>query len=159
MLFNKPKGVVCTNARHEQKKRVIDFLPQVRGRLFTVGRLDLDSEGLIVLTNDGSFALEDPLSGLAAVEAARREQPDVMVLDLKLPQMRGEEVCKAIREDRDKRFAAVPIIMLTGKTSDVDRVIGMVIGASCYITKPFRAEQLVREIRKYAAEGSHVRSD
>jgi pseudouridine synthase len=58
VLFNKPAGVVCTNARHEQKKRVIDFLPQVRGRLFTVGRLDLDSEGLILLTNDGSFALE-----------------------------------------------------------------------------------------------------
>jgi len=57
VLFNKPKGVVCTSARHEQKKRVIDFLPQVRGRLFTVGRLDLDSEGLILLTNDGSFAL------------------------------------------------------------------------------------------------------
>lgn len=58
VLFNKPAGVVCTNARHEQKKRVIDFLPQVRGRLFTVGRLDLDSEGLILLTNDGAFALE-----------------------------------------------------------------------------------------------------
>ncbi len=58
VLFNKPAGVVCTNARHEQKKRVIDFLPQVKGRLFTVGRLDLDSEGLILLTNDGAFALE-----------------------------------------------------------------------------------------------------
>lgn len=58
VLFNKPKGVVCTNARHEQKKRVIDFLPTVRGRLFTVGRLDLDSEGLILLTNDGDFAQE-----------------------------------------------------------------------------------------------------
>jgi 23S rRNA pseudouridine2605 synthase len=58
VLFNKPKGVVCTSARHEQKKRVIDMLPEVRGRLFTVGRLDLDSEGLILLTNDGSFALE-----------------------------------------------------------------------------------------------------
>ena len=58
VLFNKPAGVVCTNARHEQKKRVIDYLPQVKGRLFTVGRLDLDSEGLILLTNDGSFALE-----------------------------------------------------------------------------------------------------
>lgn len=58
VLFNKPSGVVCTNARHEQKKRVIDFLPTVKGRLFTVGRLDLDSEGLILLTNDGNFALE-----------------------------------------------------------------------------------------------------
>ncbi|MCR9246047.1 MAG: pseudouridine synthase [bacterium] len=58
VLFNKPKGVICTNARHEQKKRVIDYLPTVRGRLFTVGRLDLDSEGLILLTNDGTFAME-----------------------------------------------------------------------------------------------------
>lgn len=58
VLLNKPAGVVCTNARHEQKQRVIDLLPTVRGRLFTVGRLDADSEGLILVTNDGNFALE-----------------------------------------------------------------------------------------------------
>jgi 23S rRNA pseudouridine2605 synthase len=57
ILFNKPKGIVCTNARHEQKKRVIDLLPEVRGRIYTVGRLDLDSEGLILVTNDGEFAM------------------------------------------------------------------------------------------------------
>ncbi|MBL8724858.1 MAG: rRNA pseudouridine synthase [Planctomycetes bacterium] len=58
VLLNKPAGVVCTNARHEQKQRVIDLLPTVRGRLFTVGRLDADSEGLLLVTNDGNFALE-----------------------------------------------------------------------------------------------------
>lgn len=57
VLFNKPKGVVCTNARYEQKTRVIDLLPDVRGRIYTVGRLDKDSEGLLLLTNDGDFAL------------------------------------------------------------------------------------------------------
>ncbi|MGB3966075.1 MAG: pseudouridine synthase, partial [Planctomycetota bacterium] len=83
VLFNKPKGVVCTNARHEQKKRVIDFLPTVKGRLFTVGRLDLDSEGLILLTNDGNFAFEltHPRFGvpkLYAVELRGRiEQRDI----------------------------------------------------------------------------------
>ncbi len=83
VLFNKPAGVVCTNARHEQKKRVIDCLPQVRGRLFTVGRLDLDSEGLILLTNDGSFALEmtHPRYGVpklyAVLVRGRIEQRDV----------------------------------------------------------------------------------
>ena len=71
VLFNKPTGVVCTNARHEQKKRVIDFLPEVRGRLFTVGRLDLDSEGLILLTNDGDFAqrLTHPRHGVPKLYA------------------------------------------------------------------------------------------
>jgi 23S rRNA pseudouridine2605 synthase len=83
VLFNKPAGVVCTNARHEQKKRVIDFLPTVKGRLFTVGRLDLDSEGLILLTNDGAFALEmtHPRFGVpkvyAVVVRGRIEQQDV----------------------------------------------------------------------------------
>ncbi len=56
VLFNKPKDVVCTNARHEVRRRVIDFLPDVRGRIYTVGRLDADSQGLILLTNDGEFA-------------------------------------------------------------------------------------------------------
>ncbi|MFN9304945.1 MAG: pseudouridine synthase [Planctomycetota bacterium] len=83
VLFNKPKNVVCTNAKHEQKKRVIDFLPAVKGRLFTVGRLDLDSEGLILLTNDGSFALEmtHPRYGVpklyAVLVRGRIEQQDV----------------------------------------------------------------------------------
>jgi 23S rRNA pseudouridine2605 synthase len=56
VLFNKPKEVVCTNARFEQRKRVIDFMPEVRGRIYTIGRLDAESEGLILLTNDGAFA-------------------------------------------------------------------------------------------------------
>lgn len=83
VLLNKPKGVVCTNARHEQKKRVIDLLPTVKGRLFTVGRLDLDSEGLILLTNDGDFALEmtHPRFGVpklyAVLVRGRMEQRDV----------------------------------------------------------------------------------
>ncbi len=58
VLVNKPKSVVCTNAAYEKKKRVVDLLPTIRGRIFTVGRLDLDSEGLLLVTNDGSFAQE-----------------------------------------------------------------------------------------------------
>lgn len=58
VLVNKPKNVVCTNAADEQKKRVVDLLPTIRGRIFTVGRLDLDSEGLLLVTNDGAFAQE-----------------------------------------------------------------------------------------------------
>ncbi len=56
LLFNKPKGVVCTNARNERRKRAIDFVQDIRGRVYTVGRLDAESEGLILLTNDGDFA-------------------------------------------------------------------------------------------------------
>lgn len=56
VLFNKPKNVVCTNARGDAGRRVVDFLEGVKGRLYTAGRLDADSEGLVLLTNDGAFA-------------------------------------------------------------------------------------------------------
>jgi 23S rRNA pseudouridine2605 synthase len=56
VVLHKPKGVVCTNASAEQKTRAIDLIPHVKGRVFPVGRLDLDSEGLLLLTNDGGFA-------------------------------------------------------------------------------------------------------
>ena len=56
VLFNKPKGVVCTNAANEHRPRAIDHLQGVRARVFSVGRLDADSEGLLLLTNDGRFA-------------------------------------------------------------------------------------------------------
>ncbi len=83
VLFNKPKGVVCTNARNEQRTRVIDYLPEVKGRVYTVGRLDADSEGLILLTNDGDFAqrVAHPSFGLAktyAVLVQGRVEPEVV---------------------------------------------------------------------------------
>lgn len=56
VLLHKPAGVVCTNATREQKPRAIDLVASVKGRLFSVGRLDVDSEGLLILTNDGQFA-------------------------------------------------------------------------------------------------------
>jgi len=56
LLFNKPKDVICTNARNEIRRRAVDFLQGIRGRIYTVGRLDAESEGLILLTNDGEFA-------------------------------------------------------------------------------------------------------
>ncbi len=88
---------------------------------------------------------------------AHQELPDLVILDLGLPKMSGEAVCKAIRENSDKKFAATPIIMLTGKDSIVDRVIGKVIGANCYMIKPFRMNDLIVEINRWLdpKRGSH----
>lgn len=71
ILFNKPKGVVCTNSDREHRRRVIDFLPTQCGRLFTVGRLDADSEGLVLATNDGQFSqrISHPRHGVAKTYA------------------------------------------------------------------------------------------
>lgn len=90
------------------------------------------------------FVADNGEEGLAE---ARQKRPDLVLLDLRLPKLSGEEVCKAIREDKDKSFAKTPIIMLTAKNSDVDRVIGKVIGADSYLTKPFVAKELLAEIQ------------
>lgn len=92
--------------------------------------------------------------GEEGLNAARQAFPDLIILDLGLPKLSGNEVCKAIREDSNKRLAKIPIIMLTARSSDVDRVIGKVIGANCYMVKPFEADALVEEIRKQIPEPS-----
>ena len=87
--------------------------------------------------------------GEEGLNMARKERPDLVILDLRLPKCPGEEVCKAIREDQDKGFAHTPIVMLTGKTADVDRVIGNVIGASSYLTKPFHTADLLEQVGRF----------
>ena len=94
------------------------------------------------------FEVSQSEDGFQGFDDAKELKPDVILLDLRLPGRPGEEVCKAIREDEDREFATTPILMLTGKATDVDRVIGMVIGANAYIPKPFRLPHLMREINR-----------
>ncbi len=80
--------------------------------------------------------------GEAALASARREKPDLIILDLLLPQMDGREVCKILRRESD-----VPIIMLTALAEEIDQVTGLEIGADDYITKPFSPRALVARVR------------
>lgn len=84
--------------------------------------------------------------GRKALEKVRNQMPDLVILDLILPKLPGEEVCREIR--KDEKTANLPIIMLTGKSSDVDRVVGKVIGASCYMPKPFEADELLEKVNE-----------
>lgn len=78
-------------------------------------------------------------------------RPDLIILDLKLPKLPGEEVCRRIRK-REDAAANTPIIMVTAKDLDVDRVIGRVIGANYYITKPFEMDNLLNKIKSLLGE-------
>ncbi|MFN2198793.1 MAG: response regulator transcription factor [Anaerolineales bacterium] len=80
--------------------------------------------------------------GLTALSAARRERPDVVILDLMLPGMSGKEVCRILRRDSD-----VPIIMLTALTEESDQVAGLELGADDYINKPFSPRTLVARVQ------------
>ncbi|HEY3336238.1 MAG TPA: response regulator transcription factor [Candidatus Limnocylindrales bacterium] len=80
--------------------------------------------------------------GRAALERFRTERPDLVLLDLMLPELSGVEVCRIIRAE-----SAVPIIMLTAKDSEVDKVVGLELGADDYVTKPFSLRELTARIR------------
>jgi two-component system, OmpR family, alkaline phosphatase synthesis response regulator PhoP len=80
--------------------------------------------------------------GPGALAAARSEKPDVIILDLMLPGMDGLDVCRTLRRESD-----VPIIMLTARSEETDRLIGLEIGADDYITKPFSPRELVARVR------------
>jgi len=84
-------------------------------------------------------------TGLEGLELARRELPDLVVLDLMLPGMMGTEVCSTLR--RTERTRNIPILMLTAKGDEVDRVVGFEIGADDYIVKPFSMRELLLRIR------------
>jgi two-component system alkaline phosphatase synthesis response regulator PhoP len=80
--------------------------------------------------------------GEAALQIARREQPDLIVLDLMLPGVDGLDVCRQLR-----RESSVPIIMLTARVEEADRIVGLEVGADDYVTKPFSPHELVARVR------------
>ena len=96
-------------------------------------RYNLEREG---------FSVTVATDGRRALELLRAERPSLVILDLMLPEMSGLDVCRAIRAD-----SAVPIIMVTAKDSEADKVTGLELGADDYVTKPFSVRELVSRVR------------
>jgi DNA-binding response OmpR family regulator len=88
------------------------------------------------------FNVVSATDGVEGLQAARRDRPDMIVLDLMLPKMDGLEVCRRIRAESD-----VPILMLTAKSEELDRVVGLEMGADDYLTKPFSMRELMARVR------------
>lgn len=89
-----------------------------------------------------NFRVVSANDGQSALTTARREKPDLIILDLMLPNIDGREVCKILRKESD-----VPIIMLTALSEEIDQVTGLEIGADDYITKPFSPRALIARVR------------
>jgi two-component system phosphate regulon response regulator PhoB len=85
------------------------------------------------------------LDGREGLELVRREMPDLVVLDLMLPGMMGTDVCRELK--RDPATAAIPVIMLTARGEEIDRVVGFEVGADDYLVKPFSMRELLLRLR------------
>jgi len=83
--------------------------------------------------------------GYSALEAARKEEPDLVILDIMLPGIDGLEVCRQLR--REHNTATIPILMLTAKGEEIDKVVGLEVGADDYVTKPFGRRELLARVR------------
>lgn len=92
------------------------------------------------------FDVATAADGAEALKKARELLPNVIILDLMLPEMDGLEVCKILR--RDSATSAIPLIMLTAKAAEIDRVLGLELGADDYLTKPFSPRELVLRVKK-----------
>lgn len=93
------------------------------------------------LTRQG-YQVYTAADGLAGLETARRERPDLIVLDVMLPKMDGLEVCQTVRQEMN-----TPILMLTARAEEVDRVVGLEMGADDYLTKPFSMRELLARVK------------
>ncbi len=102
------------------------------------------------LEADG-FAVTTAADGRAALERFRADSPDLVLLDLMLPEISGIEVCRIIRAE-----SSVPIIMLTARGSELDKVVGLELGADDYVTKPFSLRELSARIRAIFRRGEQV---
>jgi DNA-binding response OmpR family regulator len=90
-------------------------------------------------------------NGLDAIDLARSQRPDLIILDLMLPEVHGFDVCDVLR--KDPTTANIPIIMLTAWASDSARVLGLEVGADDYITKPFSPRELVLRVNRLVHRG------
>jgi DNA-binding response OmpR family regulator len=99
-------------------------------------------ETLVYNLEKQGYTVEAAGDGLIAIEVARRLNPDLIILDIMLPELDGFEVCKILRKEM-----TVPILMLTARDDEIDRVVGLEVGADDYLTKPFSMRELMARVK------------
>ena len=112
--------------------------------------LIVDDEPVLVETiaynlEQAGYEVTTAADGASALEVARHERPDLVILDIMLPEMDGLEVCRLLR--RENSTATTPIMMLTAKGEEIDRVVGLEVGADDYVTKPFGRRELLARVK------------
>src|SRR5918999_5369667 len=115
--------------------------------LYSLIKYNLEKEG---------FTLVGAQTGKGAMELCRRERPDLIILDIMLPDSDGLDICKGIRGHSE--LAHIPVIFLTARASETDRIVGLELGANDYIVKPFFVRELIARIKiQFRSQSAPVR--
>ncbi|MBA2243237.1 MAG: winged helix-turn-helix domain-containing protein [Chthoniobacterales bacterium] len=105
----------------------------------------------LALQKAGGFSVLTAADGASGLRQAREQLPAMIILDLMLPKMPGLEVCKVLKSDAATRH--IPIIMLTAKAEEIDRIVGLEVGADDYVTKPFSPREIVLRMKAIMRRG------
>ena len=103
------------------------------------------------------FRVSTALKGDLGLEQARRGKPDLIILDLMLPEIDGLEICKILKQN--EKTSSIPIIMLTAKGEETDRIVGLEVGAADYVTKPFSPRELVARVKAVLRRGKEKKQE
>ena len=125
--------------------------PRVKQRILVVDDEPEAVELVEFNLKQAGYAVMTAADGAEALKKARSQTPDLIVLDVMLPEMNGFEICKTLR--LEPATAKVPIIMLTAKAAEIDRVLGLELGADDYLTKPCSPRELLLRIKKILSRG------
>ena len=134
----------ATAARQQPRVLVVDDERDVAELM----RFNLGKEGYEVIVVP---------TGADALKQARDLQPDLILLDIMVPQLNGWEVCRRLKQDAETR--SIPVIMVTGRVEEGDKVLGFEMGADDYVTKPFSPRELLARIRAVARRGTPATSE
>jgi two-component system phosphate regulon response regulator PhoB len=122
------------------------------GKVILIVEDERDVVDLLALhLRKAGFRISTAMDGAAGLQKARGDKPDFIILDLMLPKMSGLEVCKILKNDTATSY--IPILMLTAKSEEIDRIVGLEIGADDYVTKPFSPREIVLRIRAIFRRG------
>ena len=105
----------------------------------------------------GGFFVSTATDGANGLAKARSDKPDFIILDLMLPKMSGLEVCKLLKSDQATRH--IPILMLTARAEEIDRIVGLEFGADDYVTKPFSPREVILRIKAILRRGNAEETD
>jgi two-component system catabolic regulation response regulator CreB len=108
------------------------------------------ADTLVYALETECFSVTHTLTGNEALQAARQKSYDIAILDIGLPDITGLEVCRKLRE-----FSTIPVIFLTARDGEVDRILGLELGGDDYVTKPFSPREIVARVRAILRRGKH----
>jgi two-component system phosphate regulon response regulator PhoB len=122
--------------------------PSLKSRRYSLLLVDDDPDILNLLQSqfkDEPFEVFTAAEGESALNIVRTQKPDLVVLDINLPGLSGLEICRSLKADKNTR--EIPIIMLSARREEIDRVLGLEFGADDYVTKPFNTQELILRIK------------